>query len=170
MLKLNASYSKKIPVDGTDFSSQCFHAAVEAELPDGLTAQQLQERIHRTFMLVRDAVEAELHGTQVPVTAAPVAVQAAPAAAPAPVAFPARQSSGRPRNGAPSQHSNQPASGKQVQFLTDLAMRRGMSLQQLGAEVRQRYGVQDLVKLSRGQASELIDAFTAELEAARRAA
>ena len=52
MLKLNASYSKKVPAE-TEYSSQSYHASVEVELPDGLTSDQLQERIHATFALVR---------------------------------------------------------------------------------------------------------------------
>ena len=60
MLKLNASYSKKVPAD-TEYSSQSFHASVEIELPDGLTPEQLNSKIHETFVLVRDSVEAELH-------------------------------------------------------------------------------------------------------------
>ena len=61
MLKLNASYSKKVPAEG-EYSSQSYHASIECELPDGLNANQLQERIHDTFELVRQSVEAELHG------------------------------------------------------------------------------------------------------------
>ena len=37
MLKLNASYSKKVPVEG-DYTSQSYHASIEVELPDGLSA------------------------------------------------------------------------------------------------------------------------------------
>ena len=40
MLKLNASYSKKVPAE-EEYSSQSFHASVEVELPDGLTQDQL---------------------------------------------------------------------------------------------------------------------------------
>ncbi len=64
MLKLNASYSKKVPA-GEEYSSQSFHASVEVELPDGLTQDQLQARIHETFDLVRNSVEAELHGNHI---------------------------------------------------------------------------------------------------------
>ena len=39
MLKLNASYSKKIPAD-TEYSSQSYHASVEVELPDGNTPDE----------------------------------------------------------------------------------------------------------------------------------
>ena len=61
MLKLNASYSKKVPAE-TEYSSQSYHASIEVEIPDGLTAEQLQNRIHETFDLVRNSVETELHG------------------------------------------------------------------------------------------------------------
>ncbi len=61
MLKLNASYSKKVPADG-EYTSQSYHAAVEVELSDSLSAEELQSKIHTTFALVRESVEAELHG------------------------------------------------------------------------------------------------------------
>ena len=61
MLKLNASYSKKVPA-GEEYSSQSYHASVEVELPEGLSPDQLQARIHETFDLVRNSVEAALHG------------------------------------------------------------------------------------------------------------
>ena len=61
MLKLNASYSKKVPAEG-EYSSQSYHASIEVELPDGLTQEQLNSKIHETFAMVRDSVEAELHG------------------------------------------------------------------------------------------------------------
>ena len=81
MLKLNAAFSKKIPVPGEDFSSQSFHASIECECADALTAEQLQAKIHDTFALVKDAVEAELHGKPVakvePVTQTPIVISGA---------------------------------------------------------------------------------------------
>ena len=64
MLKLNASYSKKVPADG-EYTSQSYHASIEVELPDGLSAEQLNGKIHETFEMVRSSVEAELHGNTV---------------------------------------------------------------------------------------------------------
>ena len=51
MLKLNASYSKKVPADG-EYTSQSYHASIEVELPDGLSAEQLNGKIHETFEMV----------------------------------------------------------------------------------------------------------------------
>ena len=61
MLKLNASYSKKVPADG-EYTSQSYHASIEVELPAGLSSEQLNGKIHETFEMVRNSVEAELHG------------------------------------------------------------------------------------------------------------
>ena len=59
MLKLKASYSKKVPAE-EEYTSQSYHASIEVELPDGLIQEQLNGKIHETFALVKDSVEAEL--------------------------------------------------------------------------------------------------------------
>ena len=60
MLKLNQSYSKKVPAEG-EYSSQQYHCQIEVELPDGLNPQQLNEKVHNVFDFVRKSVETELH-------------------------------------------------------------------------------------------------------------
>ena len=137
MLKLNASYSKKVPVDGQDYSSQSYHASVEVEIPDGLNSEQLQTRIHDTFRLVRDSVENELHNGSAPVQ------QSAPV------------------QPAPPVKSQSRASGKQIQFLMDLAVRQKMDIQTLNSEAQRLFSVPAIDQLSRKQASDLIDALHA---------
>jgi len=132
MLKLNASYSKKVPVLGQDYSSQSYHASIEVEIPDGLSQAQLQERIHGTFALVKDSVEAELS-------------EGGKAGAPAQHA-PARDNT--------PQESASPA---QIRYLTDLAIRRKMDVQALNVEAKRLYQVDDVRQLTRKQASDLID-------------
>ena len=61
MLKLNASYSKKVPAE-QEYSSKSFMACVEVELPTGASAQELQTKIAETFQLVKASVEDELAG------------------------------------------------------------------------------------------------------------
>ena len=100
MLKLNASYSKKVPAEG-EYSSQSYHASIEVELPDGLNQEQLQNRIHETFAMVRESVEAELHGR-------PAKAEAAT------------------QNTSNRQHQNgTPASPKQIKYLLDLGRNLG---------------------------------------------
>ena len=142
MLKLNASYSKKVPA-GEEYSSQSYHASVEVELPDGLTQDQLQARIHETFDLVRNSVEAELHGKS-------------------PANYGGRPAAGAPRNGSQRSRSgvrqnDAPASPKQLSYLLDLARQRGITPQQIAA----RFQVPDIQHLTRQQCSDQIDEWRA---------
>lgn len=142
MLKLNASYSKKVPA-GEEYSSQSYHASVEVELPDGLTPDQLNAKIHETFALVRDSVEAELHGENVNagqmVDASQLPIQ------------PAQQPNKSTYGKKPA--TDAPASPKQIKFLLDLARQSGYTIEQL----KSRFNVSVLEDLSRTQCSRAID-------------
>ena len=139
MLKLNASYSKKVPTS-EQFSSQSYHCSVEVELSDAATPEQLQAKIHDTFALVRDAVETELHGK--------------PAAKPEPAAQTAKAEPAKP--------DTAKASNKQVKYLLDLAKGNGLTLTALNARVQDRFKVETVYDLGRKDASKLVD----ELKAA----
>ena len=130
MLKLNASYSKKVPAE-TEYSSQSYHASIEVEIPDGLTAEQLQNRIHETFDLVRNSVETELHGGNC------TTVQQRPQS-------PQSYSGGKG-----------PASPKQIKYLLDLARDAHVTPQQIAA----RFRVNSVEELSRNQCSLAINEF-----------
>ena len=149
MLKLNASYSKKVPAEG-EYSSQSYHASIEIELPDGLTQDQLQGRIHETFAMVRDSVEAELHGNGAanPEGSAPQNQQ-----------NPLRQGyrSGASNYGNKNKGQNQDgaASPKQIKYLLDLARTNGITPQQ----ILTRFKVNALEELTRNQCSLAIDEF-----------
>ena len=148
MLKLNASYSKKVPAD-TEFSSQSFHASIEVELPDGLTQEQLNTKIHETFDLVRASVEAELNGNSVPNQ---LALLPAENATNAPQMNPAQQN----KNGYGKKNgttSDAPASPKQVKYLLDLARQYGVSPDQIKA----KFNVPALESLTKTQCSRAID-------------
>ena len=135
MLKLTASYGKKLPVEGADFSSQNYHAAVEVELPAGLSREELDRRIRETFELVRASVEAELGASS---RSGSTARSFRPPS--------------KPRNS-----QARPASAKQLAYLRDIATRSGMSPAELVEEAAARFGVESLEQLSRENASALID-------------
>ena len=148
MLKLNASYSKKVPADA-EYSSQSFHASVEVELPDGLTQEQLNAKIHETFDLVRASVEAELNGHSAPQQPA---LLPAENATNSPQMTPAQQN----KNGYGKKNgttSDAPASPKQVKYLLDLARQFGVSPDQIKA----KFNVPALESLTRTQCSRAID-------------
>ena len=142
MLKLNASYSKKVPA-GEEYSSQSYHASVEVELPDGLTQEQLRARIHETFDLVRNSVEAELHGND------HLSYDTYPASNGVKNAPQGRRTGARQNDG--------PASPKQLSYLLDLARQRGVTPQQIAA----RFQVPDVRQLSRQQCSNQINEWRA---------
>ena len=150
MLKLHASFSKKVPIEGTDYSSQSYHATIESELPDGLTAGQIKERIHQTFDLVRASVEEEL-GRTVP-------------SRPAGNSSPRARSNGSPA-GSNSYNNNGngqggTASPRQLDYLRDLGARQGWSKAQLDRMVQERHNLSGVNELTRNQASALIDELT----------
>ena len=130
MLKLNASYSKKVPADG-EYTSQSYHASVEIELSDGLSAEQLNSKIHETFELVRNSVEAELHENT-----------------------PCQQGGNASQNTPkPEGQTSYPASPKQINYLLSLARRRGITPQQIAAQ----HNVANVDQLSKRQCSALIE-------------
>lgn len=142
MLKLNASYSKKVPAEG-EYSSQSYHASIEVELPDGLTQEQLQTRIHETFDLVRDSVEAELHGNTPPVTHYQEPQSTGP-----------ERNAGRPPFAQQSAEKREiPASPKQIKFMLDLARHKGITPAQIAAQ----HGVASVEQLTKTQCSHLIN-------------
>lgn len=161
MLKLNASYSKKIPAN-QEYSSKGYSASLEVELPDGLTQEQLQDRIHATFALVEAAVESEINGKGMAESKQP------PQSMPQYQAQPAVQYPSQPVTQAPSfqHHPPQPptqnrgrsASSKQIKFLTDIARTKNISL----GSYLQNYGLANIEDLNGKQCSELIDMIRAQ--------
>ena len=134
MLKLNASYSKKVPAEG-EYTSQSYHASIEVELPDGLSSEQLNSKIHETFEMVRNSVEAELHGNTVNQQGVNGAVNTV-------------------NNG---QQGTTPASPKQINYLLTLASRRGITPQQIAVQ----NNVANINQLSKKQCSTLIEQWKA---------
>ena len=143
MLILNASYSKKVPAEG-EYSSQSYHASIEVELPDGLTQDQLNSKIHETFAMVRDSVEAELHGER---THAQAQNSSQEASQNTPQGYPAQTHRG----------TDVPASPKQISYLLSLASKRGITPAQIAAQ----QNVANIDQLSRRQCSALIEQWRA---------
>ena len=151
MLKLNASYSKKVPAD-TQNSSQSYHASVEVELPDGLSPEQLDAKIRETFALVRDSVENELHENAVQ---QPAQNPQTPNTQSQPGLYDnAPQNASKPAYGKKNgTTSDAPASPKQVKYLLDLARQYGVSPDQIKA----KFNVPALESLTKTQCSRAID-------------
>ena len=149
MLKLNASYSKKVPAD-SQYSSQSYHASVEVELPDGLSPEQLDAKIRETFALVRESVEAELHENASPNQPTLLPQENVPNAPQGNYAPQQNKATYGKRNGTAS---DAPASPKQVKYLLDLARQYGVSPDQ----IKTKFNVPSLESLTKTQCSRAID-------------
>ena len=141
MLKLNASYSKKVPAEG-EYSSQSYHASIEVELPDGLNQAQLQTRIHETFEMVRNSVEAELHGKTLNQPGGNAVANTV-------------NNNQQGYGTANSRNREIPASPKQIKFMLDLARNKGITPAQIAAQ----YGVASVEQLSKNQCSSIINSW-----------
>ena len=185
MLKLNQSYSKKVPATG-EYTSQSYHCQIEVELPDGLSEQELTEKARKVFEFVRNSVEAELHNNapaQQPVQQMmpPLPQQNAPQQQPAPQPpvqqyydpqqpvqqqyFDPQQSYPQPQQAQQQYQQNQgkqhrsgnaAASAKQVNSLLSLAKRAGWTIQQ----ILQRCNVQAVEQIPSKLCSQLIQEFS----------
>ena len=142
MLKLNAAYSKKVPAEG-EYTSQSYHASIEVELPDGLSQEQLNDKIHATFAMVRESVEAELGENNARKNGE----------------LPVQETANSAPQGNRSAGSNSavPASPKQISYLLSLANRRGITPQQIAAQ----HNIATVDQLTKRQCSALIEQWKA---------
>jgi hypothetical protein len=141
MLKAIVSYSKKIPVPDSEYSSQGYSLSLETEITAG-DAPAIQAKLHETFELVKSSVEQELANGSGQAPRQVQAVQPAPARTTPPAMAP---------------RTGEKASNKQIKFILDLLGQRGLSLSDLNADVSRRFGVAGLYDLSRKEASLLLD-------------
>ena len=142
MIKLNCGFSRK--VGEANYGSRGASVNVELELATDAArdGDGLHEKIRRLFALARKAVDEEL---------------ASPA--PAGEAEPAPASPQTPAASRPSGSANgsAPASNKQTKLIMDLGQQRRMSLSQVQAFCHEVAGVADVYRLTRSQASAVID-------------
>ena len=133
------SFSKKIPVPDSEYSSQGYSLSLQTEIPESDPAA-IRSRLHDTFQLVKDQVEHELANGNT------------------------RKPEPEPQqtSTAPAGRTNGRASNKQIKFVTDLATRQGLGLNALNARIRERFGVDGLYDLDRRQASQVVDELKAK--------
>ena len=146
MLKLSVSFSKKVP-GSAEYSSDGFLCALESEVSDSAlnNPNELRQRMLYLWSEARRSVEDQISGNgngRAPVHAA----------APAPVE-PSPAPKATPKNGAG------PATSKQIKYVISLCQRENrMSIADLKAYLKQAVGVEDPHKLSKAQASTVIEA------------
>ena len=145
MLKALISYSKKIPVEGAQYSSQGYSLSLETEIPE-TDATAIQARLHETFELVKSQVEQELaNGNGNDNQQAPTDTGANK------TPFRKTNTSDNGKN------SNGKATNRQIKFITDLANQQNMAISDLNGKIRDRFGLDGLYDLNKKQASSVLD-------------
>lgn len=142
MLKLNASYSKKVPAE-QEYSSKSYHAALECEIPSGQTAAQLKQKIHDTFKLVEAAVEAEIAGEK-------AGSQNTQKTGP-------RIHKPAPQKPSHNEKADNTATNSQIQYIVGLGEKAGQGLPELNAIAQNQFGAESIYQLTRRDASALVD-------------
>ena len=143
MIKLHASFTKKVPAE-QEYSSKSCAASIELEVPDQDLAV-VRQRLQALWAELRGAVESELNGQNGNGHGA-----AASAIAPTSRVEPMSANGGR-RGGNPTA----PASQKQINFLLALGSRPEVGDVR---EVARRMVGKTLDQLTRAEASRIIDA------------
>ena len=132
MIKLNASFSKKVPAE-QEYSSKSFLASVEVELPSNANEEELRQKIHDTFELVKQSVEAEINAQATP------------------------SSSGNNQRPKERTEALVKASNKQIKYILDLGKARAKVLSELNVEAGRLYGVDSIYNLTKKDASRYVD-------------
>jgi len=147
MIKLIANVSKKVPIPGVDFSSQCYMAGIEVEVSDRATPEQIKQRIGEVYALLENSIDSELaaHG-----------VEELPLSSPA-----ARQSLGKApgNNGGNGRNRNNGshATGAQIKAIFAIVKSINMGRTELLAHIDEAFNKNNPDDLTVKQASGLIE-------------
>jgi hypothetical protein len=135
-IKLSASVCKKLP-DQEQYSSKSYLASLEIELSSGLSSEQLNAEIHKTYAQLEKAVDEQISGQT------------------------------KASQGQDKQRSNQAseapvkASNKQIKFILDLGKAKDKGLADLNAETAKLYAAETIYELSKKDASRFVDVLKA---------
>ena len=151
MLKITVSFHKKVPGQ-EKFSSLSFHSSMERELSDGLSGQEIQNEMHRSYQLLEQTVENEISNYSrqqeqvVPVLPAPVPQ------------VPAKQQTQNAQRKLITQ--------KQISLICSLGGRLKLDQHQLAEIAMQNFGQPTYFELDVKQASKFIELLNAKKQSA----
>ncbi|EDM26139.1 hypothetical protein LNTAR_16368 [Lentisphaera araneosa HTCC2155] len=151
MLKINISFSKKVPGQ-EQYSSNSFYGSLEKDIPENLSNHEVQQAFRDAYELLENTVEQEIahyaNKQNIPLKH-PVAPQVNSTLATQ------NAKSGRQYSGV--QNTPSQISQKQATFLNRLGAERGLSQEQVDAMALNQFGVESIWKISKKQASQLIE-------------
>jgi hypothetical protein len=150
-ITIAANLAKKVPIPGSDFSSQQASITITAEVSD---LNQVPAEAQKLYQLAEQAVDAQLRGGAItaPEASPPASRASTPPAAIRPTPPPSR-SSAPYRGGGSQRRGPAPITESQIRFLNQLIERNGYNHD----AICDRLQVQGFQELSCKAAAELID-------------
>ena len=132
MLKLTASLSKKLPINGIEYSSKSASAGIEVEMPCAANAEEITCRLEQLYAALEFSVDDQLGN-------------------------PSQVSDQGPSHGPNGNGNGRKATDAQLKAIRAISEDRGVSGQQLRDLLDHEFNTQQAEDLSIRQASALID-------------
>lgn len=154
-MKISANFHKKIPVPGIEYGSQGYSCEIEIEPPPEVQQDRdkLRTYVERLFAECRSRVEDQL--ARIPSRSEE---RSPPPRRPQSRHRPMRGPNGRENGNDRSERRNGNfATPKQLNYLRAIAQQQGLGYQGLQDMARNEFGTDDVLHLSKRQASQLID-------------
>ena len=145
MIKLSANLSKKVPIGDVPYSSQQFGAAMEIEVSDSASPDEITKRLKTIYDMLSRSVDEQIAGSHNSADEEPQNPSSSDS-------FPSRSNNGH-------------ASLAQVKAIFAISKERGVGREGLVNALRRDFGVEKPEDLTIRQASEVIDRLK-KLEAA----
>jgi len=151
MIKLSANLCKKVPIAGTNYSSQSFMAGLEVELSDAAALPEVQARIREVYTLLEQSINEQIAAHQTAAGNAPRQEQSREQSGPA-----RRADYRRGEDRRESREAPYPASQAQRKAIAAIAQERGLPEDGLADIIRQEFGKGRPEELTLREASRLI--------------
>jgi len=149
MMKLSASISKKVPIEGMQYSSYSCSAGIEVELPDGTALEEVVGQLKALNATLEVAVDEQVRSGSRSDSDRPAATGEQEAGS----GCTEEEVACKPEGEAVQDRATQP----QFNFIRTLAMEHAQSEASLAGFLKARYGVLNMAELSKGQASAVIN-------------
>lgn len=147
MIKLNASLSKKVPIEGIDYSSQSFMAGLEVEISDNSDSLQVKQRIREVYQLLDDSINEQIEFHQSDANKMDYLNEKS-------CSLGQHNKNNYSRN--KHRNNNRPASQAQLKAIEAIAADRGLSGSELSAMLLDNLGKSSAAELSLRDASQFI--------------
>jgi hypothetical protein len=146
MIKISASYSKKLPTKLL-YSSESVFCSIEKEVSSQASASEIQRTIADTFKLVRESVGSELSVGQADQRESRREERS-------------QRPQGRQQRDA-GRGADQRSTNKQIQYILRLGQEQNLGLPELNRQVADIYGAGNVYDLSKRDASAFVDVLKA---------